>query len=89
MNSVEMMRGRGEEQKDGTGTRLDNTTETLRILRFGEGESFSSGVWERQQMCELARIHIYMSVSRRHARAVHLILRGCRASMSLILLRTQ
>lgn len=47
-------RKKGRQQDDGTGRRLDNTTETLKMLRSGEDESFSSGVWERRQMCERA-----------------------------------
>lgn len=71
MNPVEMMKGRGEEQKDGTGMRLDNTTEILRILRFGEGESFSSGFGSADR-CASSRTHIHERVAQtREGRASH------------------
>lgn len=69
-----MVEGRGEEQKDGNREAIrqyDGNTEDAEVWR-GRVLLFSSGVWERQQMCERTRVHIHISVSRRHAgRASH------------------
>lgn len=59
-------------QNGGTGRRLDNATETLRMLRSDEDESFSSKVWERRQMCERAhRTHVHIDTPLYAARASH------------------
>lgn len=81
-----MVKGRGEEQKDGN----------REAIRQYDGNTEDAEVWRGRVLLFRGlgaptdvRANTYTSAYRADTRAVHLILRGCRTSMSLILLRTQ